>query len=99
MLSFNTLSDDNFKLVLLVLKFIGFNWLLFAKSHVLKKHSFEPVKSFALNIELSAVPDVNLCWAGLCLACCAKYKQLGHISDVCLMDENSGVYGKQVVTS
>ncbi|KAG9303489.1 hypothetical protein G9A89_018385 [Geosiphon pyriformis] len=42
--------------------------------------------------------NVNLCWAGLSLACCTKYKQLGHISTVCLLDGNSGVHGKWVVT-
>ncbi|KAG9295173.1 hypothetical protein G9A89_006154 [Geosiphon pyriformis] len=42
--------------------------------------------------------SVNLCWAGFSLACCAKCKQLGHISTVCSLGRNSGAYGKQVVT-
>ncbi|KAG9306308.1 hypothetical protein G9A89_018191 [Geosiphon pyriformis] len=49
---------------------------------------------------ISFVPvfkSVNLQWAGLFLACCTKYKQFGHISDVCLVGGNSGIYGKQVV--
>ncbi|KAG9301755.1 hypothetical protein G9A89_003302 [Geosiphon pyriformis] len=36
--------------------------------------------------------------AGLSLACCAKCKQFGHVSNVCSIGENSGVCGKQVVT-
>ncbi|KAG9293147.1 hypothetical protein G9A89_010484 [Geosiphon pyriformis] len=35
---------------------------------------------------------VNLCWAGLSLACCVKCKKFGHISDVCSIGGNSGVY-------
>ncbi|KAG9306675.1 hypothetical protein G9A89_004222 [Geosiphon pyriformis] len=42
---------------------------------------------------------VNLRWAGLFLACCAKCKQFGHISDACLSGEISGVCGKQVMTN
>ncbi|KAG9296575.1 hypothetical protein G9A89_015167 [Geosiphon pyriformis] len=34
--------------------------------------------------------DVNLCWAGFFLACCAKCKQLGHIFMECSLSGNSG---------
>ncbi|KAG9296006.1 hypothetical protein G9A89_011858 [Geosiphon pyriformis] len=50
----NTSNDDN-KLMLLEPKFVGFNRLPSAELHVLKKWNFEPVKLFALNVELSAV--------------------------------------------
>ncbi|KAG9290647.1 hypothetical protein G9A89_011610 [Geosiphon pyriformis] len=53
--SFVNVNDDNNELVLPAPKFVGSNQLSSAKSHVLKKMSFEPVKSFALNVELSAV--------------------------------------------
>ncbi|KAG9305764.1 hypothetical protein G9A89_022147 [Geosiphon pyriformis] len=39
---------------------------------------------------------VNLHWAGLFLACCTKCRQFGHISNACLIGENSGVCRKQV---
>ncbi|KAG9284995.1 hypothetical protein G9A89_009805 [Geosiphon pyriformis] len=42
---------------------------------------------------------VNLHWAGLSLACCSQYKQFGHISVNCLMGENSGGHGRQVVSN
>ncbi|KAG9293915.1 hypothetical protein G9A89_019253 [Geosiphon pyriformis] len=42
--------------------------------------------------------SVNLCWAGLLLAHCAYCKQFGHIFTGCLLDKNSGVHSKQVVT-
>ncbi|KAG9294559.1 hypothetical protein G9A89_008670 [Geosiphon pyriformis] len=54
--SFNNLSDDNDDiLTLLVPKFSGAKHLLNVESYVLNKHNFKPVKSFVLNIELSAV--------------------------------------------
>ncbi|KAG9284048.1 hypothetical protein G9A89_022822 [Geosiphon pyriformis] len=37
--------------------------------------------------------DVSLHWASLLLACCAKCKQFGHVSDMCLIGGNSGVCG------
>ncbi|KAG9305028.1 hypothetical protein G9A89_007431 [Geosiphon pyriformis] len=49
---------------------------------------------------ISSVPvykDVNLHWAGLFLACCAKCKQLGHISTECSLGRNSGARNKWVV--
>ncbi|KAG9289429.1 hypothetical protein G9A89_007990 [Geosiphon pyriformis] len=48
------------------------------------------------NVAIDFLPvfkGVNLHWAGLSLACCAKCKQFGHISNVCLVGENSGVCG------
>ncbi|KAG9302026.1 hypothetical protein G9A89_021070 [Geosiphon pyriformis] len=54
-LSFVNVSNDNNKLVLLVPKFVGSNWLLSTELYALEKQSFKPVKLFALNIELSAV--------------------------------------------
>ncbi|KAG9287643.1 hypothetical protein G9A89_023993 [Geosiphon pyriformis] len=38
--------------------------------------------------------SVNLCWAGLSLACCACCKQFGHISDVRLM----GIYKRKQIS-
>ncbi|KAG9307190.1 hypothetical protein G9A89_017018 [Geosiphon pyriformis] len=52
---FDHMSNDNTELVLPAPKFVRFNWLLSAKSHVLEKHSFEPVKSFTLDVKLSAM--------------------------------------------
>ncbi|KAG9285360.1 hypothetical protein G9A89_010835 [Geosiphon pyriformis] len=54
--SFKNLSDDNTELVLPESKFVGSNQLLSAKSCVPDRHSFEPVKSFVLDMELAAVP-------------------------------------------
>ncbi|KAG9298951.1 hypothetical protein G9A89_015973 [Geosiphon pyriformis] len=54
--SFKNLSDNNAELVLPESKFAGSNQLPSAKSHVLERHSFEPVRSFALDMELAAVP-------------------------------------------
>ncbi|KAG9295145.1 hypothetical protein G9A89_006126 [Geosiphon pyriformis] len=54
--SFVNTSNNNSKLVFLVPKFVGSNQLPSAESHALKKRNFEPVKSFALDVELSAVP-------------------------------------------
>ncbi|KAG9301790.1 hypothetical protein G9A89_003337 [Geosiphon pyriformis] len=48
---------------------------------------------------ISVFKNVNLGWAGLSLACCAKYKQFGYIFDVCLVGGNSGVCGKRVVNN
>ncbi|KAG9298290.1 hypothetical protein G9A89_002778 [Geosiphon pyriformis] len=42
---------------------------------------------------------VALCWTGLSLACCAKCKQFGHISNVCSVGGNSGVCHKRVMSS
>ncbi|KAG9285143.1 hypothetical protein G9A89_000644 [Geosiphon pyriformis] len=196
--SFNVMNDVNNVLELLSPKFQGSNQLPSAKSCVLEKMSFEPVKSFALDIELLVVlgknqkalvefespevaslvaskwfvlmgknsvwmvlahkallytlpvgttvhdlsglldlygkktcfighnpssyvcnrcavvcftdkesklavissnpvfKNVNLRWTGLSLAYCAKYKQIGHISDVCSSGEISGACGKRV---
>ncbi|KAG9306241.1 hypothetical protein G9A89_016145 [Geosiphon pyriformis] len=46
---------------------------------------------------VSVYKGVNLHWAGLFLACCAKCKQFGHISDVCSVDENFEICHKWVV--
>ncbi|KAG9291834.1 hypothetical protein G9A89_012119 [Geosiphon pyriformis] len=195
-LSFDILSSNKDMVALPPPKFKSSNQLPSIKSHVLDKRNFEPVKSFALDIELSAVPekskalvefessevassvaskwsvlmkknsmdqhrallytlpvdttahdlsglldsyDKKICfigcnlssyvynrcgvicfadetfkltaiksvpvfkgtslrWAGLSLACCAKCKQFGHISDVCLSGGISEICGKQVVT-
>ncbi|KAG9304137.1 hypothetical protein G9A89_019699 [Geosiphon pyriformis] len=53
-------------------------------------------KTFLLTIISSTLvfKSVNLCWAGLFLACCAQYIQFGHISVDCTVDENSGSHGK-----
>ncbi|KAG9285977.1 hypothetical protein G9A89_022653 [Geosiphon pyriformis] len=53
-------------------------------------------------VAIGSVPvykGINLHWAGFFLACCAKCKQLGHISDVCSISENFGICHKQVVSS
>ncbi|KAG9298015.1 hypothetical protein G9A89_018843 [Geosiphon pyriformis] len=52
---FVNVSNDNNELVFLVPKFVGFNWLLSAGLHVLDKRDFRPIKSFMLDVELSAV--------------------------------------------
>ncbi|KAG9287708.1 hypothetical protein G9A89_004111 [Geosiphon pyriformis] len=55
--SFNNLSDDNNNILTLsVPKFSGAKHLLNIELCVLDRCNFQPVKSFALNIELSAVP-------------------------------------------
>ncbi|KAG9287485.1 hypothetical protein G9A89_023857 [Geosiphon pyriformis] len=53
--SFRNLSDDNTELVLPKSKFVGSNQLLSAKSCVPDRHSFKPIRSFTLNVELAAV--------------------------------------------
>ncbi|KAG9296266.1 hypothetical protein G9A89_014858 [Geosiphon pyriformis] len=58
----------------------------------------ETSKLAAIN-SIPVYKDVNLCWAGFSLACCTKCKQLGHISTVCSLSENSGACGKQMVIS
>ncbi|KAG9286847.1 hypothetical protein G9A89_012397 [Geosiphon pyriformis] len=55
--SFNNISDINNVLKLQSSKFQGSNQLPSTKSHVLEKRSFEPVKLFALDVELSAMPE------------------------------------------
>ncbi|KAG9307162.1 hypothetical protein G9A89_016990 [Geosiphon pyriformis] len=47
------MSNDESVLGLLFSKFVSSNQLLPARSHVVGKYSFEPVKSFALDVELS----------------------------------------------
>ncbi|KAG9303588.1 hypothetical protein G9A89_018484 [Geosiphon pyriformis] len=54
---FKNLSDNDTELVFLESKFVGSNWLLSAKSSVLERCSFEPVRSFTLDIELAVVPE------------------------------------------
>ncbi|KAG9295905.1 hypothetical protein G9A89_006644 [Geosiphon pyriformis] len=54
--TFNTMSNDESVLSLLSLKFNGSNQLPSVKLYVLEKCSFEPVKSFALNVKLAVVP-------------------------------------------
>ncbi|KAG9296993.1 hypothetical protein G9A89_008579 [Geosiphon pyriformis] len=41
---------------------------------------------------------VNLCWAGLSLACCTLCKKFGHVSDVCLVSKNFGRCSKHIIT-
>ncbi|KAG9293721.1 hypothetical protein G9A89_019058 [Geosiphon pyriformis] len=58
-------------------------------------------KAFKL-AAIGSVPvykSVNLHWGGLSLACCTKCKQLGHISIMCSLGENSGVHNKRMITS
>ncbi|KAG9292799.1 hypothetical protein G9A89_006360 [Geosiphon pyriformis] len=55
--SFKNLSDNNTELVLSKFKFVGSNQLPLAKLYVPDRHSFEPVKLFALDMELAAVPE------------------------------------------
>ncbi|KAG9305788.1 hypothetical protein G9A89_001076 [Geosiphon pyriformis] len=52
---FTSMSNDNFEMVLPGAKFTGSNWLLFVISRVLVRRAFGPVKSFALDVELSNV--------------------------------------------
>ncbi|KAG9293643.1 hypothetical protein G9A89_018980 [Geosiphon pyriformis] len=52
-------------------------------------------KSAAIS-SVSVYKSVNLHWAGLSLAHCAKYECFGHISDMCLVGENSEVHHRQV---
>ncbi|KAG9288627.1 hypothetical protein G9A89_006728 [Geosiphon pyriformis] len=54
--SFNLENNNNSVLELPPRTFVGSNQLLLPKSHGLKCHCFKPVKSFALDVELSAVP-------------------------------------------
>ncbi|KAG9300041.1 hypothetical protein G9A89_018318 [Geosiphon pyriformis] len=53
---FRNLSDDNTEIVLSEAKFVGSNQLSLVELRVLEKKSFESVKLFALDVELSAVP-------------------------------------------
>ncbi|KAG9297129.1 hypothetical protein G9A89_019410 [Geosiphon pyriformis] len=55
-LSFNLKNDDNSVLELPSRMFVGSNQLPPPKSRGLECHHFEPVKSFTLDVELSAVP-------------------------------------------
>ncbi|KAG9304607.1 hypothetical protein G9A89_020171 [Geosiphon pyriformis] len=43
--------------------------------------------------------SVNLCWISLFLVCCTLCKQFGHILSDCFLSGNSGVHGKQMVTT
>ncbi|KAG9305046.1 hypothetical protein G9A89_007449 [Geosiphon pyriformis] len=54
--SFNLENDNNSVLELPSRTFVGSNQLLLPKSCGLECHRFEPVKSFTLDVELSAVP-------------------------------------------
>ncbi|KAG9306342.1 hypothetical protein G9A89_018225 [Geosiphon pyriformis] len=54
-LSFNVLSGNKDMMALPPPKFVGFNQLPSIKLHVSEKKNIKPVKSFALDIELSAV--------------------------------------------
>ncbi|KAG9300362.1 hypothetical protein G9A89_009986 [Geosiphon pyriformis] len=54
---FKNLSNNNAELVLPKFKFAGSNQLPLVKSHILERHSFKPVRLFALNVELTAVPE------------------------------------------
>ncbi|KAG9285170.1 hypothetical protein G9A89_004385 [Geosiphon pyriformis] len=54
---FATMNNDDDNSVLSPPKINGSNQLPSSKSHVLKSHSFGPVKLFALNVNLSAVSD------------------------------------------
>ncbi|KAG9284576.1 hypothetical protein G9A89_004618 [Geosiphon pyriformis] len=55
--TFNSMSDDENALSLLSPKmFNGSNQMSSVKSHAMEKRSFEPVKFFILDIEVSAVP-------------------------------------------
>ncbi|KAG9296236.1 hypothetical protein G9A89_014828 [Geosiphon pyriformis] len=53
---FKNLSNDNTEIVLPKSRFVESNLLPLVKSCVLEKRSFEPVKLFALDIELFVVP-------------------------------------------
>ncbi|KAG9302175.1 hypothetical protein G9A89_020609 [Geosiphon pyriformis] len=53
---FDIMSDDKNALSFLSPKFNNSNQLSSVKSHILEKQSFEPVKLFTLDVELSAVP-------------------------------------------
>ncbi|KAG9288068.1 hypothetical protein G9A89_017663 [Geosiphon pyriformis] len=47
---------------------------------------------------ISSIPvfkNMNLCWTGLSLACCAQCKQFGHISVDCIVGKNCGGCSKQ----
>ncbi|KAG9297440.1 hypothetical protein G9A89_020841 [Geosiphon pyriformis] len=59
-LSFDILNNDGTELVLLAPKFIGSNRLLLADSHVGDVWNFDSKKSFALDVDLFAVPDKTL---------------------------------------
>ncbi|KAG9298537.1 hypothetical protein G9A89_018896 [Geosiphon pyriformis] len=54
--AFDKMSDDKDVLVILFPKFSGSKCLLAVKSCVAENRNFNPVKSFALDIEISAVP-------------------------------------------
>ncbi|KAG9298995.1 hypothetical protein G9A89_020308 [Geosiphon pyriformis] len=54
---FDVLSDNENMVALLPPKFKSFNQLLSTRSRVSDKRKFEPVKSFVLDIEFSAVPS------------------------------------------
>ncbi|KAG9298727.1 hypothetical protein G9A89_012795 [Geosiphon pyriformis] len=54
--SFNAVSNDDTKLVLLTSKFSGSHKLSLAELHVREIRSFNSAKSFTLNIELLAIP-------------------------------------------
>ncbi|KAG9300291.1 hypothetical protein G9A89_011364 [Geosiphon pyriformis] len=53
---FDRMSDNDDALKLPLPKFDGANQVPHIRSHALEKRNFEPVKSFALDIEVSAVP-------------------------------------------
>ncbi|KAG9288541.1 hypothetical protein G9A89_006037 [Geosiphon pyriformis] len=59
--TFNIISDDENALSLLLPKFNSSNQLPSVKSCVLEKWSFEPVKLFALDVKLFAVPEKTSC--------------------------------------
>ncbi|KAG9302165.1 hypothetical protein G9A89_020599 [Geosiphon pyriformis] len=55
--SFRNLSNNDTELVLPKPKFAGSNWLLSANLRVSESHSFEPIRLFALDVDLAAVPE------------------------------------------
>ncbi|KAG9300054.1 hypothetical protein G9A89_018331 [Geosiphon pyriformis] len=79
--------------------FIGHNSVLYARDRcVVICFNNETSRLAAIGFVL-VYKGVNLHWTGLSLACCAKCKQFGHISDMCSVGKNSGVHHRKMVSS
>ncbi|KAG9307151.1 hypothetical protein G9A89_016979 [Geosiphon pyriformis] len=79
--------------------FIGHNSGLYARNRCAVVCFNNVTSKLAAIGSVPVYRGVTLCWTGLSLACCAKYKQFGHIFNVYSVGGNSGVCHKRMVSS
>ncbi|KAG9295291.1 hypothetical protein G9A89_021222 [Geosiphon pyriformis] len=78
--------------------FIGHNPSLYVHDRCIVVCFADVASKLAAVSSVPVYKSVNLCWAGLSLACCANCKQFGYVSDVCLVGRNYGVHCKQMIS-